>query len=197
MDYQDHIAALSATVGQLLRTHDIEGASAHLEKLLHAENCDRFVSLAESHFSNTPASVLQHINSFIAVCEEEFDVKSIYLPHNGFVCNYECWFFDSSGYDQFHDVSDDYEWLCYPRLRNCDTFTLTGLERTQADFGWYIESELYDQPSWLAVADIAELLVKVRFVQLIKSSLAAGRLVKPIPILVTAYDCDFYCSFVP
>lgn len=124
-------------------------------------------------------------------------MKAVYLPHNGFEFNYDRWYFDSLAYDQVHDVSKNYEWLCHSRSQNSDTFTLTGLETTQQDFSWYVENELYDDASWEPVADIAAFLVKVRFVQLIQLALASGPLVLPIPVLTTTYGMDFYCRFDP
>jgi hypothetical protein len=120
-----------------------------------------------------------------------------YLPHNGFVFNHDCWYFDSLAYDQVHDLSQDYAWLCHPRSPNWDTYTLTGLEKVQENFGWYVENELYDQESWEPLANIAEYLVKVRVVQLVHSALASGPLILPIRVFTTAYGPDFYCRFDP
>lgn len=188
---------LFQTVGRFLVSRDLEGAASYLERLLEAEKCERFSTLVKSRFSNPSPTVLAHINSFIDACQKEFAVKAVYLAHNGLVYNSDQWCFDVLAYDQIHDLSQDYEWLCHPRSRGSNPLTLTGLETVQDDFGWYIEQQLEDQPPWVGAADIAENLVKVRVVQLVQSALASGPLLRPIPVFATAYVPDFYCRFDP
>lgn len=188
---------LFTIVGRFLTAQDVDGASAHLERLLCAANSDRFGSLLESRFTNSPQSVLTHINTFLVTCQKQFDVKAVYLPHNGFVYNNDRWYFDSLAYDQVHDLSLNWEWLCHSNSPNWDIFTLLGLESAQQDFRWYVENDACDQEHWQSVADIAEFLVKVRFVQLVQSALATGSLCVRVPVFVTAYTPEFYCRFDP
>ncbi|MEZ5942526.1 MAG: hypothetical protein R3C18_14120 [Planctomycetaceae bacterium] len=150
-----------------------------------------------SEFTNPPQMVLNHINGFLIKCQRDFDVKAVYLPHNGFVFNNDRWYFDSNAYDVIHGISDDYEWLCYPKSTEWDSFTLTGLEKAQEDFEWYVKEEKFEDEEWESVADAAELLVKMRVVQLIARALTSGPLAFPVPVITTAYDCDFFCQFNP
>jgi hypothetical protein len=189
--------AISATVGALLIEKKVDDAAKFVEGKLRAEQPTRFASLLDTRFTNSPSSVLEHINGFITACSQEFDVKAVYLPHNGFVFNNDRWHFDSNGYDVSRPLTQEYEWLCEPRRRDWETFTLTGLEAVQADFDWYVGEDKYEDPHWELISDIAELLVKVRFVQLIASALANGPLVLPIPVITTAYGFDFFCQFDP
>ena len=188
---------LFTIVGRFLTKHDVDGASAHLEGLLSVADSGRFCSLLKSRFTNSPQSVLNHINMFLEICQKQFNVKAVYLPHNGFVYNNDRWYFDSLAYDQFHDLLLNWEWLCHSNSPNWDTFTLLGLESVQEDFRLYVEGDACDQDHWHSIADIAELLVKVRYVQLIQSALATDSLCVRVPLFVTAYTPDFYCRFDP
>lgn len=188
---------LSASVGALLIRNDTGGAVVLLENRLRAKNSDRFVSLLDSRFTNPPQAVLEHINAFLAACQKLFDVKAVYLTHNGFVFNNDRWYFDSNAYDEVHDITHEYEWLCHRVSPDWETFTLTGLEQAQDDFRWYADNEMFDDEKWESVADIAELLVKVRFVQLVESALKSGALILPVPIITVAYGFDFFCRFDP
>jgi hypothetical protein len=188
---------LGQTVDSYLKSGDIAGAAAHLESLLRAENSDRFASVADTRFSNSPESVLEHVNSFIAACGSQFDVQAVYLEMNGFDINYDCWYFDSFAYSEYSDDPDDLEWLCNWPSPNWDTLTLTGLEQTQDDFRWYMENKVYEQKTHETAEEIAVLLVMVRFVQLVQSALKSGTLVAVVPLLATAHDFDMLGRFTP
>lgn len=185
------------SVDTYLRSNDIAGAAADLESRLRATTTDRFSSLADSHFTNSPHEVLAHINDFIAECKTQFDVRAIYLEMNGFDINYERWYFDSFAYTEYSDDPDELEWLCDWTSPNWDHFTLAGLEKTQGDFRWYTENKIYENKTHYAEKELATLLVMVRFVQLIQSSLNAGALQCSVPLLATAHDFDILGRFTP
>ena len=115
---------------------------------------------------------------------------------NGFDINYDRWYFDSFGYTEYSEDPDDMEWLCEWTSPDWKQFTLTGLEQTQDDFRWYMENKIYDRKTHVAEIEIATLLVMVRFVQLIRSSLDVGPLDFSIPLLATAHDFDIFGRFV-
>ncbi|MCC6508666.1 MAG: hypothetical protein IT423_06145 [Pirellulaceae bacterium] len=188
---------LFTSVGASLFRGEVELAAKSAEDALRAQESTRFASLLTSGFTNTPSSVLDHINGFLMECKKAFDVKAIYLPHNGFTFNNDRWYFDANAYDIAKDIATDYEWLCHPRSIAWASFTLKGLEKAQEDFHWYVNAEKFEDEKWESIAAKAELLVKVRFVQLIASALASRSLALPVPIITTAYSCDFFCRFEP
>jgi hypothetical protein len=177
------------TVDRFFRNNDVASAASYLESLLRADCSDRFVSLAEKHFTNTPQSVLEHVNAFINGCGEEFDVMSVYLEMNGFDINYDRWYFDSFGYSEYAEDPDDLEWLCNWSSPEWPQLTLTGLEDIQGDFRWYMENEVYEK-GYEIVKEVAVLLVMVRFAQLVEAAIRSGDLAKNIPVLATAHDFD-------
>ena len=185
------------TVDTYLRSNNVDAAATDLESRLRATATDRFASLADSRFTNSQADVLAHINEFIAACQARFDVRAVYLEMNGFDINYDRWYFDSFAYAVYSDDPDDVDWLCDWSSPDWDAFTLDGLEQTQDDFRWYMENKVYELNTHDTVKEIATLLVMIRFVQLIRSTLDAGTLACPIPLLVTAHDFDMFGRFKP
>jgi hypothetical protein len=183
------------TVDTYLRSDDIDGAATDLETRLRAAASNRFASLADSHFTNSPHRVLAHINDFINACQAQFDVRAVYLEMNGFDINYDRWYFDSFAYNEYSDDPDDVDWLCDWASPDWDSFTLTGLEQTQDDFRWYMENRIYDRKTHDVEKEIATLLVMVRFVQLIRSSLTSGTLAASVPLIATAHDFAIFGRF--
>jgi hypothetical protein len=184
------------TVDSHLRSGDVQGAARYLESELRTTAKDRFASLANAHFTNSPRDVHAHIAEFVAACQRKFEVRAVYLEMNGFDINYDRWYFDSLGYTEYSEDPDDMEWLCEWTSPDWKQFTLTGLEQTQDDFRWYMENKIYDRKTHVAEIEIATLLVMVRFVQLIRSSLDVGPLDFSIPLLATAHDFDIFGRFV-
>lgn len=184
-------------VDSYLRANDIDAAAADLELRLRNAATDRFASLADSYFTNSPQHVLGHINKFIVTCQSEFDVRAVYLEMNGFDINYDRWYFDSFAYTEYSGDPDDLDWLCDWASPSWDQFTLNGLKETQDDFRWYIENKIYENKTHEEEREIATLLVMVRFVQLIRSSLNAGSLQCSAPLLATAHDFDMVGRFIP
>lgn len=185
------------TVDTYLRSNDVNGAAADLESRLRATATDRFASLADSHFTNSPCNLLAHINDFLAACQSQFDVRSAYLEMNGFDINYDRWYFDSFAYADYSGDPNDLDWLCDWTSPNWNQFTLNGLEQTQDDFRWYMENKIYKNKTHDTEKEIATLLVMLRFVQLVHSSLDAGTLILPVPLLATAHDFEMFGRFEP
>ena len=183
------------TVNSQLQSNDIDGAANYLESRLRASAKDRFISLADSHFTNMPRDVLQHVKEFVATCQNQFDLRAVYLEMNGFDINYDRWYLDSFGYSEYSEDPDDMDWICEWTSPDWKQFTLTGLEQTQDDFRWYMENKIYDRKTHGAEKEIATLLVMVRFVQLIRSSLDVGPMTAAIPLLATAHDFDIFGRF--
>ena len=58
-----------------------------------------------------------------------------------------------------------------------------------------MENKIYDHKTHDREEEIATLLVMVRFLQLIQSSLNAGTLIYSVPLLATAHDFDMFGRF--
>lgn len=182
-------------VASCFRSGEIAAASEFLEKQLKAFPVQRFASLSRLSFTNLPAGLLSQINAFIELCGQQFDVQAVYLEMNGFDINYSRWFFDFFAYSTYSAGDDDLDWLCDWQSPEWPSCTLTGLEEIQVDYRWYNENKKYKEAPYVEVVEIANLLVMVRFVQLIEETLNSGPLVKEVPLLVTAHDFDTIARF--
>lgn len=182
-------------INNYLLSNNIDGAAVELESLLQSATSDRFSSLAVSHFTNSPFEVFNHIEKFVCACQDQFDVRAVYLEMNGFDINYDRWYFDSFAYTIYSDDTEDMDWLCDWISPNWDQLTLCGLEKTQDDFRWYIESKIYEYKTHDKVMEIASLLVMIRFIQLIRDSLSIDITNDSIPLLATAHDFDIFGRF--
>jgi hypothetical protein len=185
------------TIDSFLRKKDIDGAALHLENLMKNESSDRFITLTELHFTNSPEELVESFNSFISFCDSKFDVQSVYLEMNGFDINYDLWFFVFFGYDIYNDDVSDLDWLSNWSSPDNAWVVLTGLESIQDDFRWYSEIEGQERKPYEYIKELAVLLVMIRFVQLIESVINSGKLIKTVPVLATAHDFDMLGRFMP
>ncbi len=183
------------TVATLLYTNEIDGAESYLESRFRELGSERFRSLTELRFNNSPISVFRHIKSFVDECQAMFEVSAVYLEMNGFDINYNRWFFDSFAYDTAGEDADETEWLCDWTSPDWPEFTLNGLEKVQDDFRWYVENEIYKVEGYKQAKELATLLVMVRFLQLIRDSLEAGTFDKSIIVIANAHDFDMFGRF--
>jgi hypothetical protein len=184
-------------VEQKVQESDISGAIHYLEVQLQGEKHDEFKGLIGITFANSPESVLDEINAFIRFCDKDFDIKAVYLEMNGFDINYDRWFFDFFGYSRYSDDPTDLDWLCDWQSGRWPYVELTGLEAIQENFAWYHEKRIWKNRDYERIYEIATLLVMVKYVSLIQTSLRSGDLIKPIPVLATAHDFDIIGRFLP
>lgn len=182
-------------VGDRVASGDIEGAERFLEEQLSAEPGDRFKRLIGARFTNQPTEILATVSEFIRECGQSFEVQAVYLEMNGFDINWGRWYFDLFAYSVYGDDPDDLEWLCDWESPVWPDVTLTGLEEIQADFQNYHETSAWRDPANKKAAEVANLLVMVKFVALIKEAIASGPLTKPVPVLATAHDFEIFGRF--
>lgn len=175
----------------------LDEAITRLESNLAACKSDRFKSLIGANFTNDPLQIANEINKFIASCERNFDVRSIYLEMNGFDINTKRWYFDFFAYDTYNEDQDDLDWLSDWDSRGWPKFTLVGLEETQKDFDWYSNAAGYEDILAKEAEEYAVLLVMVKFVRLIEAVVATRKIIKKVPILATAHDFDIIPRFMP
>ncbi|MEN0110744.1 MAG: hypothetical protein AAF805_08465 [Planctomycetota bacterium] len=180
-----------------LQNNDVAAAARYLESEFSVTPDDRFVFVAHHQFINSPTEVLAYINAFVEACSEKFDLKAVYLEMNGFAINPDRWYFEPFGYGTYDDDPDELDWLCDWLSPQWPSKTLVGLGKTQSDFRWYSAERVWKTRTHERVHGLAELLVMVRFVQLVQSSLKCGRLAKPVPVLATAHDFDILGRFLP
>ena len=176
---------------------DYRGAVRELEDRIAADERSAFHGLVGRSFSNSGESIITKLNSFVSLCQKEFDIASIYLEMNGFDINADRWYFDFFGYDRYDTDPNDLEWLCDWQSQAFPDMTLTGLEDVQKDFEWYHAKRTWKDKSYKALYATACNLVMSKFVVLIEDALRSEALIKPIPVLATAHDYETIGRFEP
>src|SRR5262245_60457904 len=154
-----------------------------------------FRGLLGGDFTNSPASVADHINDFTEFCERCFPVEAVYLEMNGFDINVHRWYFESFGYRHYVDTADNLEWLSPWDSADYPTVTLTGLEPVQRDYDWYSNHEGHKDEDARVAEQFAVLLVMCKFGRLVSRAVATGKIRKHLPILATAHDFDIIPKF--
>ena len=188
-------------VDAFLMAGDIVDAIQYLEQKLADCEGERFKSLLNAEFQNNPVEIAANTNEFIKCCEDNFDVKAVYLEMNGFDINPGRWFFDFFGYRTYFDKTDDIDglidWIAHWDSPDWSDVTLLGLEKTQKDFDWYSNKSGYKDPQAKLPKELATLLVMCKFTRLIQKVVQAGKIEKKIPIFATAHDFDIIPRFMP
>ncbi|MHB1459333.1 MAG: hypothetical protein ACYC0V_20680 [Armatimonadota bacterium] len=184
-------------ITELVNNNKIYDAIAVLEGMIDSNKCEHFSGIADMKFTNSHDDVVNYVNEFINECQEEFDVKAIYLEMNGFDINYETWFFSGFGFDVYESDQDDLDWLSDWQMEDDKGLILTGLESIQKDFAWYDTIRDKNDHSHDSIYEIAALLITIKFIALVHDSLESASLIKPIPVLATAHDFDIIGRFLP
>lgn len=186
-------------IGELIDNGRLDSAIRRLEACLASCECDRFKSLLQNDLTNSPITVADHIDRFIAYCEESDPIEAIYLEMNGFDINVDRWYFDSFGYRRYIDTPDALEWLPYWDFEWAagpfETIDLTGLEELQSDYDWYSNKQGHEDSIARTAADIATPLVMCRFARLIERAIATRKIEKHLWILASAHDFDIIPKF--
>ena len=173
----------------------IDAAKKELEAGLASVNTSRFKSLIDSEFTNSKSLIADEINKFVAACEDNFEVKAIYLEMNGFDINPDKWFFDFFAFDVYVEDEEDFDWLSDWKSENWPSNTLTGLEGVQKDYDWFSNQNGHLDPLANEASEYASLLVMVKFAWLINNVIKTGKILKHCPILATAHDVEIIPRF--
>jgi hypothetical protein len=177
---------------------NISGAVVLLERFVETHSADRFSCLPSMHFENPQDEVLGEINRFIEANQSNFNVEAIYIEMNGFDINYDRWYFDLFAYSSYAPDFNDIGWLCDWQSADWPEVELTGTKAAQEAFAWYHDEKIWEaQPDLKQVYDASMLLVMAKFAEFIGSALDSGKLLKPIPVLVTAHGFESVARYVP
>lgn len=190
--------SLWQTVHDHFKNNDVPGAISLLEEFISSSDSQRFACVVGASFLNFPASVLGELNRFIETNEKQFDVKAAYIEMNGFDINYDRWYFDLFAYSRYSPQFDETEWLCEWQSPSWPDIELSGMASAQQAFAWYHEQRIWEsQPDFKPIYEATMLLVMAKFAGFIGSVLKAGRLTKPIPVLVTAHGFESIARYEP
>lgn len=163
-----------------------------LEDIIQSDKRELFKSIIGRQFTNTPQSIISTIDQFCSLCDDQMELRSVYLEMNGFDINYHRWYFDIFGYDTDGKGQEeqDMEWLCEWKSPDYPEQTLKGLELCQSEFEYYHDEEIYKDKSYDTAYAAALNLVMCKFVILIRNSLIFCSFNRPLRVLAAAHDFE-------
>lgn len=173
-----------------LREGDLDEYVKRVSEAILGMPVSSFHLVLQLDFNNDPSEIANHFETFFQKVPAEIELKAIYAEMNGFYINPDRWYFELFGYKSYGG-HDNYNWLAFSDTSYAPTVTLTGMEMLQKV---YIEESRTS--SRVKVRDYADLLVVLRFQQLISRSVKHMQKVT-VPILATAHDYDFISETKP
>ena len=183
---------LIADVERWVKAGDLDGARQRLADMLHATGVDGFTRAARGGFSNPPDEVRRWLQRCAGLLtEREGEYAALYTEMNGYTINPDHW---SAGLEAWSVPIDDFETLDdsgqadFP-LHYREDLTLRGWASMQASFERYVGEHAPRSEEVAAARAIADLLVHVAFLRLIRDAWMAGPIVGvSVPLAVTTHD---------
>jgi hypothetical protein len=167
-----------------------------LEGRLRASGSNAFVSASDSTFSHSPAEVHAWLLRMHEMLSQRTPVVAMYVEMNGFDLNYDKWFCSAFGYSRAIDVtgSDDRAYFD-SEVHYSNDLTLSGMEAMQDAYKWWDVAGHPDDAS--ESETIANLLVQVRFMALIRAGVLHGPLPNNVPVAAAAHESDLVITITP
>jgi len=187
-----------------LRRGDLTYCINHVSQIIRELPDSPFHHVLAVDFTNDLVEVAGHFDRFVVEQRGEVPFAAIYTETNGFYINPDLWFFDIF-LCPTHGGHDNYNWLSDCRTYYEPSITLTGMESLQQVYQQIEDSEIYRILSYggdpeveqiRAANDFSDLLVVLRFQDLIRRSAAHMRQVK-VPVLATSHGFDFIYEVNP
>ncbi|MEX6690880.1 hypothetical protein QTN47_25450 [Danxiaibacter flavus] len=184
---------LSDNIRTLLKDDKLDEAILLAETKLKAQTPTDFNKLLGKNLLHQTDKLVDFFTDFHKKVKSNFDVRAIYGEMNGFTINCDLWFLDLFAYDKVGGV-DDTDWLADWEEENSTdkSFPLTGFEDLQVTYQNYMDNEKYKDKEMKAASDVAELLIVLRFQELVRASTqVAERKGLPwatIPVFASAHD---------
>ncbi len=174
-----------------LREGDLDHCTKQVRDALLRLPNSPFHIATELDFTNDPAIVAQHFDTFLTRERARFDIRAVYTETNGFSINPDCWYFDLFAYDVYAGLEDVY-WLAEWNSSDTQGMALTGMEPLQSVY----DSNSFRNEEYSETIDLASLFVVVRFQALISRSAPLMEQLK-CPLLATSHDYDLIFEYRP
>lgn len=186
---------LAEDISSLLADNKMQEAIDLAELNLKEQPPNGFQQLLQKDLRGNTDKLVDFISNFYNKVKGRLSVKAIYAEMNGFTINYGLWYLDLFAYDEVGTM-DDMDWLADWEKGNSTTngFPIKGFEDLQATYKDYMENERYNDSKMEAASEVAELLIVLRFQELLRSAVQAaekkGLAWCKIPIFASAHDYD-------
>lgn len=184
---------LADDIGKLLKDDKLDEAILLAETKLKEQTPTDFNKLLGKNLLHQTDKLVDYFTDFHKKVKSNLDIKAIYGEMNGFTINCDLWFLDLFAYDKVGGL-DDTDWLADWDEGNSteERFPLTGYEELQEVYQDYQDNEKYNDSKMEAASDVAELLIMLRFQELIRAATRTanqkGLPWATIPIFATVHD---------
>ena len=167
----------------IISTGDLVRAESILSQRLAALPSSPFHVVRSLSITNPPQEVAAHLDEFFEHESARFSIAAAYAEMNDFGINPEAWFFDVFAYGRYGGPGNADHWLEDWQSEPHSPMLITGLERLQKVYA----SDAWHERAFTDAADLAGLLVIIRFQELIQR---AGQCMQRLhfPLLATAHD---------
>ncbi|NKY40266.1 hypothetical protein [Cellulomonas septica] len=180
-------------VDEWVRAGDLDGACERLADRLEATGVDGFARAARGGFTNRPDEVRRWLQRCATLLtESEGEYPALYTEMNGYTINPDHWFASleawSSPIDDFDSMDDGPADI---PLHYREDLTLRGWASMQGSFERYVGEHAPRAAEVDAARDVADLLVHVSFLRLIRDAWLAGPIDGiSVPLAVTTHDSE-------
>lgn len=181
-----------------------------IDVFLKAGEFGQAISIAEGHLAKVEVTefhkvigrdllhltqnAAEFISDFYAEATNQLEVKAMYFEMNGFGINPDLWFFDPFGYSFCGTPgnANDISWLADYEFSWDYSCVITGYEDLQTACKDHLDNKRYNDPVQRDAKDFCELVITLRFIQLIAHTVKYAREHnlpwKNIPVFGTSHD---------
>lgn len=185
--------ALAEDVRRWIAEGDLDGACERLAGMLHDTGVDGFTRAARDGFGNP----LDEVRGWLQRCagllnDQEGDYPALYVEMNGYTINPDHW---HAGLEAWMAPIDEFEtmdgWPADIPLHYREDLTLRGWASMQGSFERYVGPHAPRSADVEAAVGLADLLVHVAFLRLMRDAWAVGPIDGiTVPLAVTTHDVD-------
>jgi hypothetical protein len=186
--------ALVDDVERWVKLGDLDGACERLAEKLHDTGIDGFTRAARDGFTNKPDGVRRWLQRCAGLLtESEGEYPALYTEMNGYTLNPDHWW---AGLEAWSSPIEDFEtmrgWPADIPLHYRENLTLRGWASMQGSFERYSGGDHASMSAEVEAAiNIADLLVHVAFLRLIRDAWLAGPIDGiSVPLAVTTHDSE-------
>lgn len=184
---------LEEKIQQLISFDQLEQAIEMLETALNKKPATDFHEIIGSSFIPIKDGLFTFLDNFYLNASKQIKVNAIYAEMNGFSINTDIWFIQLFGFSQCGDISDT-DWLADFEYSDELMLPIMGLEKLQAAFQNYMDSEKWRDIDLTDTRELCEWLIILRLQQAFREAKTLAKEKQApwsqTPLFVTAHDYE-------
>jgi hypothetical protein len=180
-------------INNLVSTNQLDKAIRLTEEKLAILPQTDFHKIIGRNLLHLTEQLINYIDKFYDIAQNEIEVQAIYSEMNGFTINYDLWFIDLFAFTECGGL-DDLDWLADFEVSSDESMIISGFEDLQSAYEDYMENEKWEDHTLKEASEICELLIILRLQELFKEikKLATDRRLNwvNISLFTTAHDSE-------